>query len=425
MDVLEKRVIIRDKYLYDKKNGVFVNNYDFLRCDTYTHLSDSDKQDLDTLATWHDPYTVAVCQPIDYITEFRDYDHVMYEYQRLVYFFRLMNEPKKYASNNQMYRFEQHHLLPKSLGGKHDKSNMIYLPVSYHIYIHYLLTLMYDHNDNQIGDHFEKVTRSGLNAFKAKGKMNECGFIEYQVLDYASRKWSLPKLIAHVKGLGAKTPKEWYKKCPKSYSMANRFGLEKVKRACGITSSIINWSNDPEEALDQLISHVKPLGFKTPKEWQNGCSKSYHAAHKSGLLVQVYKACRIEYQKRKSGTITKELIIRYSLTCKTKQEFRNKDISMITAAMRFGILKDYHLHMYPTMRVTGHQIFDLLLTNPDATEYDRYESPNSSQKQYFKRIKKKFQNWIVEQIKLGFYAYDPVKHCYHPTDKLNLGGEWE
>ena len=82
--------------------------------------------------------------------------------------------------------------------------------------------------------------------------------------------------------------------------------------------------------------------------------------------------------------------------------------------------------MYPILGEVGVKSFDLLLTNPDANEYDRYGIVFSkNQRVTFQKNKQKFQTWIAGQIKLGFYAYEPINHCYHPTDKLNLGGEWE
>ncbi|CAM3021166.1 hypothetical protein [Shewanella algae] len=345
-----------------------MNKYNFLRCDTYTHLSDNDKQELDRLSTWHDPYTVAVCQPIDYITEFRNYDHVMYEYQRLVYFFRLMNEPKKYSTNNVMYRFEQHHLLPKKLGGGNDKSNMIHLPVSYHVYIHYLLIVLFEKSHYNFSGSFERIIRGGLSAFRNKRKMERCSFIDYQVLRNSSMKWPLPKLITHVRSLKVTTPNGWIEKC----------------------------------------------------------IKSYNAAHKRGLVGKVYDACDIEYENRSPGTLTKEFIIKYARTCKNKKEFNDRDQSMRGAARKLTISEECHLHMYPKMREIGNQIFDLLLTNPDATEYDMFGSiVTYDQKRRFQINKQKFQTWIEKQLELGFYAYDPINHCYHPTDKLNLGGDLE
>lgn len=41
---------------------------------------------------------------------------------------------------------EVHHILPKCMGGANDSSNLVKLPVKYHIMCHYLLTMIYPDN---------------------------------------------------------------------------------------------------------------------------------------------------------------------------------------------------------------------------------------------------------------------------------------
>ena len=41
---------------------------------------------------------------------------------------------------------EKHHILPKCMGGSDDKSNIVLMPVRYHIMAHYILTFIYPDN---------------------------------------------------------------------------------------------------------------------------------------------------------------------------------------------------------------------------------------------------------------------------------------
>lgn len=65
-------------------------------------------------------------------------------YEELINFAKSENRVK-----NHIVYYEAHHILPKSMGGKDEKSNIILLTVAEHVEAHYLLALQYENVNRQ------------------------------------------------------------------------------------------------------------------------------------------------------------------------------------------------------------------------------------------------------------------------------------
>lgn len=65
-------------------------------------------------------------------------------------YFSLINKAKKLNRNKKEAYFEEHHIIPKSLGGLDDKENMVLLTAREHYICHLLLTKMTEDNSSMI-----------------------------------------------------------------------------------------------------------------------------------------------------------------------------------------------------------------------------------------------------------------------------------
>lgn len=107
---------------------------------------------------------------------------------------------------NRIGYFEKHHIIPKSIGGTNDKSNLIYLTAKEHFICHLLLTKM------TLGEHKSKMVRAFWmiatmgNKNQKRKKVSSKIYCMYKELWLKHGNLNMPKSEEHKKNLRKPKP---------------------------------------------------------------------------------------------------------------------------------------------------------------------------------------------------------------------------